>query len=224
MRYVVAAFLCGIVLGTALPVAAEPVGLVQKIQNTAYGTPPAGSRAPKQPRDAVEFNERIETASDSAIEIGFVDGSSLTVGAQTDILIDSFVFDSDTEDGQALVTLSRGAFRWVTGVLPAQNIRIDTPTATIALRGTTLLIGVRPNGNSIIALLSGLLTVTPKGGGAPVDLVAGQSALVSPGGVEVLDQIVSVADAIVDGGWRNATNLQRNRGGDSRSGGSSNHD
>jgi hypothetical protein len=218
MRRFLAAAIAATLSCLPLPASAEPIGLVQKLQNTAYGTPPAASRAPKQPTDGVEFNELIETVRRSAIEIGFVDGSSLTLGADASVKIDEFVFDSDAETGRAVVTLSRGAARWVTGILPPSGVRIETPTAAIAIRGTTLNIGIRPNGNTIIALLRGLLTVTSIGSGNSVELSEGQSAVVTPEGVEVVDQILPVADAVVDLGWSEAENFRTGRGGEGNRG------
>lgn len=224
MRRFVPLLLGFALLGAASPAYAEPVGLVQKLQNTAYGTPPAAARAPKQPTDGVEFNEFIETVRKSAIQIGFVDGSSLTLGADAAVKIDEFVFDSDNETGQAAFTLTRGAIRWVTGVLPPSGIRIETPTASIAIRGTTLKLGLRANGDTILALISGLVTVTSRGSNATADLAAGQSALITPQGIEVVDEILSVADAVVDDGWSKAENFRSGRGrerdSDNESGGS----
>lgn len=219
MRRFLTAAIVATICWQTLPASAEPIGLVQKLQNTAYGTPPAASRTPKQPTDGVEFNELIETVRRSAIQIGFVDGSSLTLGADASVRIDAFVFDSEAETGEATLTLSRGAARWVTGILPPSGVSIETPTATIAIRGTTLNIGIRPNGDTIIALLRGLLTVTSIGSGQSTELTEGQSAVVTPEGVEVVDEILPVADAIVDLGWSEADNFSTGRGGGNRGGG-----
>lgn len=221
MRITIAAMLGIAWLLPALPVMAEPVGLVSRLQNTAYGTPPATPRTPKQPADGVEFHERIETTKQSAIEIGFIDGTNLTIGAEANLLIDDFVFDSDAGTGRAVINLAKGALRWTTGVMPVDGIAIETPTATITIRGTELKIGVRPNGNSTIALLEGMASVRAKGNNQSADLLAGQTALVTPDGIEVVDQVASVADAVVDGGWERAENYRTGLGRDQDRGGNS---
>lgn len=216
MRILASALLATALLAVGLPVQAEPVGLVNKVQKTAYGTPPAGSRTPKQPTDGVEFNEVIETVRDSAIEIGLVDGSRLTLGADASVKIDEFVFDSATDAGTATLTLSRGSLRWVTGLMPP-GTQLVTPTATITIRGTTLKLGVLANGNTIIALIDGLATVSGNNGQTSVDIEGGQSARVTPEGIEVVDSVLPVANAIVDSGWSRADNFttgrDRDRGG-----------
>lgn len=198
-------------LGSYSPASAEPVGLVQKLQKTAYGTPPAGARTPKQPTDGVEFNELIETVRESAIEIGFVDGSSLVIGAEASLKIDAFVFDSDAAAGNASVTLSRGAMRWITGLMPSDNVRLETPTAAITIRGTTLKLGVKPNGDTIVALIEGLARVSTLDGQTSVDIAAGQSARVTQSGIEVVDLVLPVANAIVDDGWSRADDFSTGR-------------
>ena len=215
MRIVASALMAMAFLAVCLPVRAEPVGLVNKIQKTAYGTPPEGARTPKQPTDGVEFNEVIETVRDSAIEIGLVDGSRLTLGAEATVKIDAFVFDSDAGSGNAALTLSRGALRWVTGLMPP-GTQLVTPTATITIRGTTLKLGVLANGNTIIALIDGLATVSGNNGQTSVDIEGGQSARVTPDGIEVVDEVLAVANAIVDSGWSKADKFTTGRGGDGR--------
>ncbi|TDQ84192.1 FecR family protein [Dongia mobilis] len=224
MRIPSSLLVAAVLIGLASPSAADPVGLVQKLQNTAYGTPPQAARMPKQPTDGVEFNELIETVPRSAIEIGFIDGSSLTLGADASVLIDEFVFDSASGSGNAVIGIGKGAVRWATGVMPPQNVVIETPTASIAIRGTLLKIGVKPNGDSIIALLRGLVNVRSINSGQSADLNPGQTALVTRDGVEVVDQVLSVADAIVDDGWSRAEDFstgRRGRGRDSSGSGGS---
>lgn len=221
MRILAAAVLATAFLAVGLPVQAEPVGLVNKVQKTAYGTPPAGARTPKQPTDGIDFNEVIETARESAIEIGLVDGSRLTLGAEATVKIDEFVFDSSADTGSAALTLSRGSLRWVTGLMPP-GTQLVTPTATITIRGTTLKLGVLANGNTIIALIEGLATVGGKNGQTSVDIEGGQSARVTPDGIEVVDEVLPVANAIVDTGWSRADNFTTGRDRDGSRGGSGN--
>lgn len=217
------ALLAATLIAGATPAHAEPIGLVSRLQNTAYGTPPESARMPKHKRDGIEFKELIETAKNSAIEIGFVDGSNMTIGAEAKVYIDAFVFDQESSAGQASLTLSRGALRWVTGIMPPGGVHIDTPTATITIRGTNVKIGVKANGDSLLGLDDGEVKIVPKGKGDPVTLEEGQGARVTPEGIEVFDEVLAIADPIVDGGWAKAIGTDHGRdksgsgkGGDSR--------
>ena len=191
-----------LLLGLAEPALADPVGLVQRVQSAVYGTAPETSRTPKHRDDGVVTNELIETTQHAAIEIGFIDGSNLTIGAEARVKIDSFVFEGG--EGGAIVSLSRGAFRWVTGVMPKGGITMDTPTATITIRGTNLKLSVRANGDTLLGLEEGEIEIHAKGNNADATLAAGQSARVTAKGIEVIDEVVSVADEVVDEGWFNA--------------------
>lgn len=216
MRFCAMGILGGAVIGLTLlagtqPGHAEAVGLVQRLQNTVYGTPPAATRVPKYRRDGIEYRELLETARSSAVEIGFVDGSDLTIGAEASVLIDQFVYDQESSTGSAVLTLTQGAFRWITGVMPAGSVRFETPTATISIRGTNVKVAVKANGDSLLAIDDGEVTVIPKGKGEATHLIKGQSARVTASGIEVLDQILPVVDPIVDGGWANATEFGNDR-------------
>jgi hypothetical protein len=231
MRYLATASLGGAFLAVALaaggsPALADPVGLVQRLQNTVYGTVPQAGRVPKHQRDGIEFDEVIQTAKNSAVEIGFVDGTNLTIGAEANVTIDAFVFDTDSSAGMAALTLGRGAFRWITGLMPADAVTIETPTATITIRGTNVKIGVRANGDTLLGLDDGEVKIVSKGKGDPVTLQGGQGARVTPEGIQVFDEVPLVADAVIDDGWLNAIGIDDNRdhsGSRGSSGGSGNN-
>ncbi len=211
-----------LLLGSAQPALADPVGLVQRVQNAVYGTEPQGARTPKQRRDGIVSDELIETTQHSAIEIGFIDGSDLVIGAEAKVVIDHFAFDPNAGDGAAALTLTRGAFRWITGVMPKGGVSLETPTATITVRGTNLKLGVRANGDTLLGLVEGEIEIRAKGNGAGATLSAGQSARVTQDGIEILDDVISVADAVVDDGWFNAIGRDNStRARDSDSGGGS---
>ena len=191
-----------LMFGWTGPALADPVGLVQRVQNAVYGTEPAASRTPKHRDDGIVANELIETTQHAAIEIGFIDGSNLTIGAEARVKIDSFVFEGG--EGGAIVSLSRGAFGWVTGIMPKGGITMDTPTATISIRGTNLKLSVRPNGNTLLGLDEGEVEIHAKGNDTSATLQGGQSARITPAGIEIVDDVLSVADAVVDDGWFSA--------------------
>lgn len=217
-----AAGLAFLLFGWTEPALADPVGLVQRVQSAVYGTEPEAGRTPKHRDDGIVAEELIETTQHAAIEIGFIDGSNLTIGAEARVKIDSFVFEGG--EGGAIVSLSRGAFRWVTGVMPKGGITMDTPTATISIRGTNLKLGVRANGDTLLGLEEGEVEIHAKGKGASATLKAGQSARVTPQGIEIIDNVVSVADAVVDDGWFNAIGRDNSTRSHDRDGGRGGND
>ena len=145
----IAAIIAGLWLwaGTA---AAEPVdvGAMAQVQRTVYGVPPQGNQSVKREGDTVVFQEELETVDGSAALIRFIDDSTLALGAKSKVLIDAFVFDPEKAEGNALIRISVGTLRFVTGEMPKGKTVIKTPTATLVLRGTKVLVRVHPDGTT----------------------------------------------------------------------------
>jgi hypothetical protein len=140
------AFLC-ILFGMNAAEAAE-VGAMAEVQRAVYGVPPQGSQSVKRAGDSVVFQEQLETVENSAALIRFVDDSTLAIGANSKVLIDAFVFDPSKADGHALINISVGTLRFVTGQMPKGKTVIKTPTATLVLRGTAVTVHVHPDGTT----------------------------------------------------------------------------
>jgi hypothetical protein len=90
-----------------------------------------------QLNDLVEQNDRVITAGDGSAYIHFIDDTVLTVGANSEVVLDKFVFDGDKAK-TATVQLVRGTLRFVTGISDHRVYQIQTPVATIGVRGTTI--------------------------------------------------------------------------------------
>lgn len=84
-----------------------------------------------------EQNDRIKTGRDGAAEIEFLDGTSLTIGANSEIVLDKMIFDRDRAKN-ATVEVVRGTLRFVTGNSDHSAYQIKTPVATIGVRGTVI--------------------------------------------------------------------------------------
>jgi trimeric autotransporter adhesin len=96
----------------------------------------------------VVFNERITTGPEGQTQILFVDQSTVTVGPRSDMVIDEFVYDPNAGTGKLAASLTRGVFRFVGGKLSKQDnaVTMQTPSATIGIRGGLILVGVTPDG------------------------------------------------------------------------------
>jgi hypothetical protein len=138
--------LCALV-GAAMGDTAD-VGAMAAVKRTVYGVPPQGTQLVKREGDSVAFQEEIETMDSSGALIRFVDDSTLTLGAKSKVLIDSFVFDPAKVEGNALIRISVGTLRFVTGEMPKGKTVIKTPTATLVLRGTDVTVHVHPDGTT----------------------------------------------------------------------------
>src|SRR5271155_2363868 len=94
----------------------------------------------------VLFNERIATSAAGQTQILFVDASTMTVGPNSNMVIDQFVYDPNAGTGKMAASLTRGVFRYVGGALSKGDnaVSFRTPTATIGIRGGVILVDVNP--------------------------------------------------------------------------------
>lgn len=139
------------------------VGAVNDIVNFAWGTPPGEAREEMEHEDPTYMQELVETGDESALLILFADGSKLTLGENSECTIDEFVYDPAAKTGNQAIRLTKGAFRYVSGALPKENVKIETPPATLGIRGTELVIDITPDGDVEASTESGEAIWRPRG-------------------------------------------------------------
>ena len=152
----------------AQTVGPQNVGWVRELQVFAYGTPPARTRAPVYLNHGVVQRELLETVRDGALLVRFLDNSELAMGSAASLVIDELIYDPRARDGRMLVNLAQGAFRFVSGEMNKDGMRIETPSVIIGIRGTDFSVAVDAAGTTQVAVFSGQVTVTPKVAGAAV--------------------------------------------------------
>ena len=104
---------------------------------------------------AIQSNDEAIT-SNGRMAITFLDDSKVTLTEHSQLLIDEYIYDPDPSKSKMALTFGLGTVRFVTGKLSAidkQNIKLKTPTANIAIRGTDFTATVDELGRSLIILL-----------------------------------------------------------------------
>jgi len=140
MRWTIAA----VVLGFSSTAMAADVGEVKVAKGAAHlerGTEklPARVGMPVQPSD------KVVTGADGTVGITFADNSLLSVGPDSVLAIDRYVFDSTTHAGQFDSTLSKGTLAVISGKMVKQSpdaMRVHTPSAIMGVRGTEFIVKV----------------------------------------------------------------------------------
>ncbi|UUX50563.1 FecR domain-containing protein [Nisaea acidiphila] len=148
-------------------------------------------------RDPVELNERLRTPDGGALHVRFVDDTDLRLGSAAEILIDRFVFDPSNNAGALQAEMGKGVFRFISGRMAKDGVRLGTPSAFIGIRGTDFIVDVRDDGSTVVAVLEGEVEITPRAGGPAVAIAANQTALVSLNATAVQ---IGVAAVTVDAG------------------------
>ena len=148
--------IAGLLAVLAGPVAAQtPVGVNALVENSVQ-TRSVGESGwrPSVVDGTVRLADAIVTGTDSRLLIRLRDQSVLTVGANAALNVDRFVIDTEAEPAGVLVSMVRGAFRFVSGSRGAERERVAfrTSTATIGIRGTIIEAAV---GTEALELLDG---------------------------------------------------------------------
>jgi hypothetical protein len=175
-------------LGTSSPALALRVGVDSAVNPEATGTPPDGAPRRIVLGQDVLFNERIATTAAGQTQILFVDASTLTVGPNSNMVIDQFVYDPNAGTGKMAASLTRGVFRFVGGALSKGDnaVTFRTPTATIGIRGGVMLIAVNPNcGAGIVAGCNALQVIFAYGNGVTVTGLNGVSQTITRPGFQI---------------------------------------
>jgi hypothetical protein len=102
----------------------------------------------------IEVNDKIETKN-GKVKIVFKDDTNVTVTESSSLVIDDFVYDPKSGAGKLGLKAAAGTVRYVSGSIAKdpKNVKINTPTAAIAVRGTDFVMAVSETGASMIMLM-----------------------------------------------------------------------
>ena len=105
----------------------------------------AGSRLPGSVGMALRRGDVIETGADGSAGVTLADNSLLSAGPRTQLSLDEFTYDSSQLKGSSLANLRYGTLSASSGDIARGTpgaMRIGTPTAMLAVRGTNFLVRV----------------------------------------------------------------------------------
>jgi hypothetical protein len=103
----------------------------------------------------VEMNDAIKT-SQGKVGITFEDDTKVQVSENSKLVIDDFVYDPKSKAGKLGAKVALGTVRYASGQIAKnspQNVNLNTPSATVAVRGTDFTATVDELGESTIILL-----------------------------------------------------------------------
>ena len=129
--------------------------------------------------DPVFRNEAVRTGADSTAKFVFLDSTNLALGPTSRVVLDKFVYEGSSSGDAVAIKLTKGLFRFTTGVLDKKDYKITTTSAAIGVRGTILDIDVKANatevtlieGEAIVCALSGSPCVRLKNDGQTARVV-----------------------------------------------------
>lgn len=108
----------------------------------------SGQAAQTKLGDLVYQGDRVQTGSDGKVGINFTDGTSFNLSSNARMTLDEYVYDPKSTSNSTLFNLSKGTFTFVAGhIAKSGDMKIDTPVATMGIRGTTPHIEISDDGS-----------------------------------------------------------------------------
>ena len=127
--------------------------------------------------DKIYLNETIFAGAESGTQLLLLDQSTFTIGSDSEVVMDTFIYDPATNDGKIVASVKQGSLKVISGLISKKDpdsLTVEVPEGTLGSRGTefqtivskgktdTLLIG--PGKNNTLGLRPGAVLVGNKFG------------------------------------------------------------
>jgi hypothetical protein len=135
-----------LLLGVAGPALAETnVGVTAAVNQDAKGIVGSSVKTISL-GDSVVFNQRIQTGGGGLVQVLLADGTTFMVGPNSDLVIDSFVYDPNAGTAQVTASFTKGVLRFIGGQTSKteNGVTINTPVGTMGIRGAMVDVVLDP--------------------------------------------------------------------------------
>jgi hypothetical protein len=106
-----------------------------------------GARSAAKIGDPLFEKDTIETGADGSIGVTFIDNTVMSSGPNSQIVLEDYKFNSSNFTGSMLTDMNRGTVSMISGDIARSTpgaMKVKTPTAILAVRGTRFVIEVKP--------------------------------------------------------------------------------
>jgi hypothetical protein len=100
-------------------------------------------------------NELLQTGADAQAELKLDDNTKLALGPHAELRLDEFVVASSNDAKTVTLRFIKGTFRFITGSNASESYKLETPSATIGVRGTVFDLCIAPSGDTLLLLHQG---------------------------------------------------------------------
>lgn len=134
--------------------------------------------------DLIYLGDIVQTGVDGRVGITFTDGTAFNLSSNARMAMTDFVYDPNSKSNSTLLSLTKGTFTFVAGkIAKTGDMKIDTPVATMGIRGTTPHVEISDDGTVKFSTLIekgknqvlekyGAMTVKPRGAVSPDSIPA----------------------------------------------------
>lgn len=139
-----------LVIASAAPVLAQQdpngAGRIKTVSGAAYIVR-NGAELPAQQGQVVFESDSLRTGADGKIGVTLKDDTRLALGPGSEVRLERFAYAPGTASLGMVLKFVKGVTAYVSGrlaKLAPDSIRLETPSAIVGVRGTTLAIRVQP--------------------------------------------------------------------------------
>lgn len=125
-------------------IASEAIGIIKSVSGDVYLTSPT-SDIKAVPNMRLNQGDSIRTGPNSNAGLIFEDDTVLSLGSNSEMSIEKFLFDPAAEKLEFVANLLKGTFSFISGQiakLAPDQVKIETPDATLGVRGTKFLVKI----------------------------------------------------------------------------------
>ena len=102
------------------------------------------------------FGDTIVSNKNANAQILLIDQTVLTLGEDTEMTIDEFIYDPNSNEGSFVSSVKSGTVKFITGQISKNNpedLEVKYPAGTLGARGTEFIVLAEKNNQSTVVLL-----------------------------------------------------------------------
>lgn len=133
-------------LQSILPVRAyagpNPIGAVTAVKGEVKDVDVSGKESVLKEKDSLFLGDTVTTGQRGYLVLQLNDQTSFTIGKNSSLVLDEFVYDPASDDGKVNAKVVKGFFRFVTGKIAKkkpENMEVQLPVGIVGIRGTTVI-------------------------------------------------------------------------------------
>jgi len=156
----------------------EPIGNIESLQGEVFAIRVDGTRVRLELGDQVFQGDILESGPEGNVGILLADETTFAMGPEGRMVLDEMIYDPATQQGSVSMSVLQGVFTFVSGQVAKTDpdaMTLDTPVATIGIRGTQVGIDIRDGENLNVHLMEERFGFV------------GEVVVVNDGGVQVLN-------------------------------------
>ena len=134
----------------------QPIGTVDTTNGSVVATRIDGTKVELEPGSAVYQGDVIETAGGGSIGVTLADQTTFSMAENGEMVLDEMVYDPATQEGAISISAVEGVFTFVSGQIAKTDpdaMTLDTPVATIGIRGTQVGLDVGEGQDTSVLLM-----------------------------------------------------------------------